>query len=457
MIHEGRIRKLSEKSVTRGKYVLYWMQSSVRLRGNMALCYAIERANRLDLPVIAFFCINPEYPEANLRHYTFLAQGIIAAGNSLSQRGVPLVLRRGEPVREVSDAASDAALVVTDTGYLSFHREWREKIAGNIPSPLIQVEDNVVVPVAIASRKEEWSAGTFRPKIWKYMQEYLAVPPDPLPHRQNPSPDIEGAPPSGALDLIRGAGDQSVLPSPLFSGGEGEAEKMFGLFLDQGLVHYPAARNDPSANTLSHLSPFIHFGQISPVEVARKVFLSGKTGAQVFLEQLVVRRELAVNFVTYNTHYDSILCLPRWAKETLEGHAGDVREYTYSPRELERGKTHDPYWNAAQMEMVITGKMHGTMRMYWGKKILEWSESPEQAFQTAIALNNRYELDGRDPNAYAGIAWCFGKHDRPWGERPVFGKVRYMNAAGLERKYPIGKYVGRVEALAERYGSPWQR
>jgi len=172
-----------------------------------------------------------------------------------------------------------------------------------------------------------------------------------------------------------------------------------------------------------------------------------------FLEELIVRRELAINFVTFNPSYMSFDCLPDWAKRTLKKHEKDPREYIYSPLEFENGQTHDPYWNAAQKEMVITGKMHGYMRMYWGKKILEWSESPEMGYKIAIDLNNKYELDGRDANGFAGVAWCFGKHDRPWGERPVFGNIRYMNANGLKRKFDIYRYVDRIQKLSEEQNS----
>jgi len=170
----------------------------------------------------------------------------------------------------------------------------------------------------------------------------------------------------------------------------------------------------------------------------------GNRGVPAFLEELIVRRELAINFVYYNGQYDSYGCLPAWAQRTLQEHRKDPRLHTYSPNQLERGETHDPFWNAAQEEMVTTGKMQGYMRMYWGKKILEWSVPPEEAYATALYLNNLYELDGRGPNACAGVAWCFGKHDRPWGERPVFGKVRYMNEKGLLRKFDMDAYVSRI-------------
>ena len=223
-----------------------------------------------------------------------------------------------------------------------------------------------------------------------------------------------------------------------------------GRFFRWHLPGYADARNDPADPQCSTLSPYLHFGQISPVEVARKA--QRATGASdsdkaAFLEELIVRRELAVNFVHYHAHYDRFQCLPDWAQKTLADHAGDERPVRYSRADLERAGTEDEYWNAAMTEMLKTGYMHNYMRMYWGKKILEWSDTPETAFSTALYLNNKYFLDGRDPNSYANVAWIFGLHDRPWQERPIYGKVRYMNASGLERKFDIQEYCRWVRSL----------
>ncbi len=195
------------------------------------------------------------------------------------------------------------------------------------------------------------------------------------------------------------------------------------------------------------MSPYLHFGQISPLHIALEVLKTKSPGKSAYLEELIIRRELAVNFVYYNREYDNLKCLPDWAYNTLMEHRKDKREYIYSLEEFENAETHDPYWNAAQLEMVHSGKMQGYMRMYWGKKILEWAQNPEKAYQIALKLNNRYELDGRDPNGYAGVAWCFGKHDRAWKEREIFGKVRYMNDHGLRRKFKMDSYVDVVNNL----------
>jgi deoxyribodipyrimidine photo-lyase len=220
-------------------------------------------------------------------------------------------------------------------------------------------------------------------------------------------------------------------------------------FLRNKLDHYTEKRNDPSLNYVSNMSPYLHFGQISPLYIALQVLKTNSPGCEAYLEELIVRRELSHNFLYYNNKYDMFEALPPWAKQSLNLHRKDKREYVYSLETFENAQTHDPYWNAAQEEMVITGKMHGYMRMYWGKKILEWSNSPEEGFKIALKLNNKYELDGRDANGFAGIAWCFGKHDRAWGEREVFGKIRYMNAAGLKRKFDPDEYVKRVNQMKE--------
>ncbi len=207
---------------------------------------------------------------------------------------------------------------------------------------------------------------------------------------------------------------------------------------------YEELKNDPTKECVSNMSPFLHFGQISPLHIALRVSETDSPGKDAYLEELIVRRELSVNFVFYNKNYDAFEGLPEWAKKTLKEHEKDPREYVYTLEELENAETHDPYWNAAQREMTLRGKMHGYMRMYWGKKIIEWSRTPENAFKTAVYLNNKYELDGRGPNGFTGVAWCFGKHDRPWKERPIFGKIRYMNANGLKRKFDADGYVAKI-------------
>jgi deoxyribodipyrimidine photo-lyase len=249
--------------------------------------------------------------------------------------------------------------------------------------------------------------------------------------------------------------DRSVGISPVYIGGQEEAQRRLKVFVRDKLPGYADGRNEPAAGQTSTMSAYLHFGQISPIDIALAVRDSAapKADRDAYLEELIVRRELSVNFVTYNGQYDRYDGLPAWAKQTLAEHRRDKRPALYSRADLEAGRTADPYWNAAQHEMTKTGFMHNYMRMYWGKKIIEWSPTPQEAFEAALYLNNKYFLCGRDPNGYTGVAWLFGLHDRPWQERPIFGKVRYMNAAGLERKFDMDAYVKKVDQIPPSSGS----
>jgi deoxyribodipyrimidine photo-lyase len=311
---------------------------------------------------------------------------------------------------------------------------------------MVQVESDVIVPVETASPKEEYAAATIRRKINAQLDKFLkpikAGKPVKKSEINHDCVNLHKI--INKLDI-----DRSVEEAPNFQGGTNTAIKELESFIDSKLDRFADLRNNPSKEYLSNMSPYLHFGQISPVYIALKILKSDSPGADSYLEELIIRRELSVNFSYYNPNYQSIDCLPDWALKTLKEHENDQRPYIYSLEELENANTHDPYWNAAQKEMVHTGKMHGYMRMYWGKKILEWVETPQEAYQIALQLNNKYELDGRDPNGYTGVAWCFGKHDRAWKERKVFGKVRYMNDKGLKRKFKIDKYVDRVDGIEE--------
>ena len=450
MIHPERVRRLNNKPIWNGRYVLYWMQSAQRVEYNHALEFAIEQANELRRPVVVLFCLVDSYPEANERHYFFMLEGLVEVRAKLEEMGVRMVVRRGMPTKSVAGLAEGAGVVVVDGGYLRIQRSWRRDVAKRLRCAFYEVETNLIVPVTEASGKEEFSAGTFRPKVTKKLNHFLT----PLQHRQ---PQIHSLDISlegcdirdtdkvmSSLDI-----DRSVGRATGFRGGTSEAKGHLRNFVRNNLEHFAECRNDPCTDCASDMSPYLHFGQISPLYIALEVMKKGGEGADAYLEELIVRRELSHNFVFYNAQYDTYSCLHAWSRRTLAFHRRDKREYVYSTAEFEEAKTHDPYWNAAQRQMMLTGKMHGYMRMYWGKKILEWSKSPETAYNTAIYLNNKYELDGRDANAYAGVAWCFGKHDRAWGERAVFGKVRYMNAAGLRRKYDADKFVRRVEYMNE--------
>lgn len=443
------LARLNDQSIQHGAYVLYWMQASQRTEWNQALEYAIHQANKRNQPLLVYFGLT-QYPDANLRHYYFMLEGLIEVETSLAERDITFILTLKSPDQGVLKYAKDASLCVVDVGYLKTEQNWRNDAAKNMRCPLIQVESNVIVPVRIASAKEEYAAYTFRPKITKQLNKFL----QPLPQRKPTSPvtnskwstQLELKKPQDIITQL--SSDDNVNPAPYLHGGTSSAKRHLQDFITTRLDDYHLLRNDPSRKNQSNMSPYLHFGQISPLFIAIQVRTTKSPGKAAYLEELIVRRELSINYVHYNPQYHTLQGLPQWAQVTLRDHRMDPREYNYSLDAFEQAKTHDPYWNAAQREMMITGKMHGYMRMYWGKKILEWSKTPEQAFATAVYLNNKYELDGRDPNSYTGIAWCFGKHDRPWKERPIFGKIRYMNDRGLQRKFDIDRYVQQINQLS---------
>jgi deoxyribodipyrimidine photo-lyase len=448
MIQPERIRLVNSKQVRDGQYVLYWMQAAQRTECNHALEYAIRTANRLSKPVLAFFGITEKWPEANQRHYHFMLEGLKEVRKELEAKGIQMIIRRQSPESGAAELAEGAALVVVDAGHLRVQKKWRNHVGRKIACALHEIETNLIVPVAEASVEEHFVARTFRPRITEKLDRYLV----PLVH-DKPKLDSLGLKLT-AFDiddvdeaLSRLDIDRSVAKVDSFHGGTREAKRHLSGFLQNKLEQFAQLRNDPTTDCVSNMSPYLHFGQISPLFIALEVSKTPSSSRDAYLEELIIRRELSHNSVFYNKDYDSYASLPLWAKNTLHSHARDKRQYVYSLEQFERRETHDPYWNAAQKEMVLTGKMHGYMRMYWGKKILEWSENPRTGFKIALYLNNKYELDGRDPNAFAGVAWCFGKHDRAWGERPVFGMVRYMDAAGLKRKFDADAYVKKVQAL----------
>ena len=449
MIQQERITALNERDSRPGRYVLYWMQAAQRAEWNHALEYAIERANKLKLPVVVGFGLTADFPEANLRHYHFMLQGLKETQAALAKRGIRLVVRAESPTKCIPKLAKQAALLVVDEGYLQVQDEWREAVAEQVACRMEEVQTNLIVPVEEAAEKENFSAGTFRPRISRKLDTYLVPLKSRKPRQDSLALDFDGLD-LGDIDKVAKAlkVDTSVGPAPDFEGGAEAAERRLRDFIEHKLDDYDTRRNDPNAGAVSNLSPYLHFGQISPLHVALEARAATGKGKDAFLEELIVRRELSFNLVYYNRRYDDYESLPPWALRTLNYHARDKREYLYSLEEFETARTHDPYWNAAQQEMVLTGKMHGYMRMYWGKKILEWSKGPQEGFRIALYLNNKYELDGRDPNGFAGVAWCFGRHDRAWAERSVFGKVRYMNAGGLRRKFDADAYVSRIDRLA---------
>jgi deoxyribodipyrimidine photo-lyase len=434
------------------------MQQSQRAEQNPALDVAIREANRLKRPVVVAFGLSDAYPEANLRHYRFMLEGLQDVETALDRKGIRLVVRHGKPPEVALKLGRRSALIVCDVGYTRHQRQWRQTVAKWANCRVLAVESDVVIPVAVASTKAQYAARTFRPRVQKHLEDYLKHTRASKPKFASLDLDIGGIDLKDIDAILSGLEiDRKVPPvSALFKGGCREAKKRLRHFIKNHLAHYDTHSNQPQTDDISHMSPYLHFGQISPVYLAlqiREATQGEKVDREAYLEELIVRRELAINFVAYTDDYDRFSCLPDWARKTLADHTRDRRPVIYSRDELEAAQTHDPYWNAAMREMKYTGFMHNYMRMYWGKKILEWSATPEEAFNNALCINNKYFLDGRDPNSYAGVAWVFGKHDRAWFERPVFGKVRYMAASGLERKCDIKNYVRKVDRLVEKVRS----
>jgi deoxyribodipyrimidine photo-lyase len=376
-----------------------------------------------------------------------MLRGLEEVAERLTEKGIRFHLLIGDPTEEIPRLVEEqgVSLLVTDFNPLRIKQEWDRRVAERIPVPFDVVDAHNIVPCWIASPKREFGAYTFRPKIRKALSEFLTGFP---PLRKHPFPWKGKAPRLDWEQVGKGLGvDRSVGEVSWLEAGEGAARRALRDFLENRLSSGYGLRNDPNRNGQSNLSPYFHFGQLAPQRAVLDARQCDENiqALESFLEELIVRRELSDNFCRNTADYDSISCFPPWARETLDRHRHDPRQYLYSGKQFEEASTHDPLWNAAQTEMMRTGKMHGYLRMYWAKKILEWSSSPEEALKTAIRLNDRYELDGRDPNGYAGIAWSIGGvHDRPWPERPVYGKIRSMTLQGCRKKFDVDAYVRMV-------------
>jgi len=438
-----RIRVLRPGRNVKGP-ILYWMSRDQRATHNHALLYAQDIAVEQKVPLVVVFCMVPEFMGATIRQYSFMIDGLHETSGRLAEKNISLVVLTGDPVKKLPEFIRQhkISVLVTDFDPLRIKRKWVTEVSHSIDIPHNEVDAHNIVPCWVASDKQEYGAYTIRPKIHRLLDRFLVRFPSLKKNRH--SYDIPAD--SVDWDKIRESVrvDRKVKTVEWLKPGTGAAEKILKEFPKHKLSGYSINRNDPNLDAQSNLSPYLHFGQISAQDVALVV---SKADAPVedkdaFLEELIVRRELSDNFCYYNHNYDSIKGIPEWAAATHRTHRRDEREYIYSLKNFEKAKTHEGLWNAAQLEMVKSGKMHGYMRMYWAKKILEWSESPEEAIRIAIHLNDKYELDGRDPNGYTGVMWSVGGvHDRPWTERPVFGKIRYMNENGARRKFDVDEYI----------------
>lgn len=444
--------------------VLYWMSRNQRAADNWSMLYARELALRYKLPFLVCFCMVSGFAEARKRHYRFMLEGLQEVAGVLDRFNIPFIPLFGSPKEKISGLAKEAgaSALIVDFDPLRVKREWYAGVCEKVNIPVYEVDGRNVIPAWHTSEKQEYAARTIRPKIHRLLPEFLEEFPSLERHPYNE----EGGTYASAAPwerLFNEADKLSEGPDVSWiEPGESAARRRLKEFIENVLPFYHLRRNDPTKNSVSGLSPYLHFGQLAAARAALNVRKAAPDiedaaveggaaerfyeAAKAFLEELIVRRELSDNYCRYNSGYDSVKGFPDWARKTLNKHRNDRREYIYSREELEEGRTHDPLWNAAQIRMVRYGTMHGYLRMYWAKKILEWNPSPEEAVDHAVFLNDAYQLDGRDPNGYTGVAWAIGGvHDRPWGEREIFGTVRYMSYAGCKRKFDVKQYIEEAD------------
>jgi deoxyribodipyrimidine photo-lyase len=444
-IHPKRVHIFKSVDGRKGP-VAYWMSRDQRILDNWALLYAQQLAIEKHTSLITVFCLADHFLGAPLRAYDFMLRGLELIEHELMKYKIPFYLLRGNPIDSLSIfiEKNNIGSVITDFDPLRVKLRWKSRVIKNVNCSFYEVDAHNVVPCRWISKKVEYGAYTLRPKIQRWLPDFLT--PIPALIRHPFAPDKYSDPVDWRRQIESLKLNRQIQPVDWLNPGHRSARECLKCFIEKKLSDYNEIRNDPTRDGQSNLSPYLHFGQLSAQRVALEVESAEITPEKKasFLEELIVRRELSDNYCLYDPDYDSLSRLPNWARQTLDLHKHDIRGKTYSFEEFENGSTHEPLWNAAQKEMILRGKMHGYMRMYWAKKIFEWSHSAEEALQTAIALNDKYSLDGRDPNGYTGIAWSIGGvHDRPWAERPVFGKIRYMSYYGARRKFDVEAYIRR--------------
>lgn len=444
-----RVRSLNTVDGWQGKSVLYVMSREQRVQDNWALIVAQRVAITYKVPLVVGFHVISGPGYGVLQQYEFMFEGLDEVSRQLAVLHIPFEVVSGNWLGLMREwmRRIEPGLVVFDMSPLRCSRKKHREFAELELSACVEVDSHNIVPVWLASNKQEWAAYTLRPKIKRVWEEYLLEPPKLVRHPYSilSSNDFKR---DVWLERIRLSRLSGYIPG--YRGGESAAQEVMKTFLKEQLKNYGRDRNDPTKYALSGLSPYLHFGMLASLRVAlllQKTVVDSDdqlvcSSGEEFWEELVVRKELADNYCYYNSNYDVWDGIPEWGKQTLNDHRGDHRRYVYTLDQFESARTHDQYWNAAQIQLLKTGKIHSYMRMYWAKKILEWSESPETAIVIAVYLNDTYHLDGRDPNGYVGILWCIGGlHDRPWPEREIYGKVRSMTDSGLKRKFDVELYV----------------
>ena len=441
MIDPSRIRTLKAGAFG-GKAVLYWMIRDKRVSDNWSLLVAQQIAIKNKVPLIVCFQFIGKFPDSNIRQNGFLFKGLLETRHTLQKLNIEFLFLQGRPEKVINQLIEKRSIgtVVVDHNPLNVYRKRIKRVIGKTNIPFYQVDAHNIVPCWKASGKKEYAAYTIRPKIKNNLKRYLTDIPQVIRHPYGASQMKDLSLNSLLSGIVQ---DSTVKEVDWINPGEIAAKDILNK-LKTKLKGYSSNRNDPTKAALSDLSPYFHFGHIAPQRVAWEIHRSKlqKEDKDAFLEEMIIRRELSDNFCEYEPEYDQFEGFHAWSQKTLNEHRNDEREYIYPLGQFEAAETHDDLWNAAQNEMKITGKMHGYIRMYWAKKILEWTPSPEIAQQIAIDLNDKYELDGRDPNGYTGIAWSIGGiHDRAWFERPIFGKIRYMNYNGCKSKFDVMKYI----------------
>ncbi|MBL0161035.1 MAG: deoxyribodipyrimidine photo-lyase [Bryobacterales bacterium] len=438
-----------------------------RVDANHALQWAIQRANELRVPVLFYEGLTCTYPHANDRLHTFILEGVPETAKRLAQRGIGYCFYLRRRKADANDIlyrlAARAACVVTDDYPTFIAAGHNSSVPDKLRIACEAVDSSCIVPMSVLA-KREYAAYTIRPKIKKLLPQHLTPCPDadPAVRWSAPPPEHHVEVTAATIPALVASCqiDHSVPPSISYTGGRLAAERTLEHFLDENLRRYARERNNPASHATSDLSPYLHFGQISSLEIALAAQAHAaehKLIADEFLEELIVRRELAFNYARHVEHPGSLSNLPDWVRATLLKHAGDHREPVYGHAQFEYGRTHDDLWNACQQEMLLRGKIHGYYRMYWGKKIIEWSPTCQDALEAMIHIHDKYALDGRDPNTYTNILWCFGLHDRPWGERPIFGMIRYMGLEGMKRKTGVDAYLREIGHLRITGTDPFRR
>ncbi|MEO5691147.1 MAG: deoxyribodipyrimidine photo-lyase [Candidatus Saccharimonadales bacterium] len=441
------------------------MSRDQRVRDNHALLAAQNDALEHKLPLIVIFNVLPRTGHRAYEHYEFMLQGLRHIRNDLKRLNIPFMMTYGNAVDNFVAAAK---ILLPQTLYFDFNplsgvRSMQHSVANQLTCLVHVVDTHNIVPAWVVSNKREYAAHTIRRKIHYHLQLYLVEPDEMQPHPYK----LANLPPSLTFESIQ----QKISALPrcgirhTFKSGESAAQTQLATFIADELESYASMRNDISDDHQSQLSPYLHYGQLSSLRVAleamyavneqpllfehAKMAQAGSIpskidGMNALYEEMIVRKELSDNYCLFTDSPTSLTSAEPWAQQTLQEHQDDPRELLYTRLELEQAKTHDKVWNAAQRQMTQSGKMHGYMRMYWAKKILEWSATPQDAIDTAVYLNDHYSLDGGDPNGYVGIMWSMaGIHDRPWRDRPIFGKIRYMNEAGLRRKFDVDTYSSK--------------